>query len=545
MKLNRKWLLLVALVLSVAMATTGTLAYLTDDDADVNTMTLGKVEIVQNEQEWNADETALQQFTQDKPLLPYVGAMGWENTEADDGAYRRFTMNNVVDKYVTVTNTGKSDAYVRTIIALEMGDYTYEEFKMIGVSINKINGDEFKFPGAWEWTDDFVAEIDGHNYNIMVAVHENIVAPGETTIPSLLQVYLSKEADNETVEKLDGNGNGKYDILVLSQAIQATGFEGLGVAAGVTGNAKDAAYALDEGFGDVTTTSVKAWFEGIDEDDIGSPGDKNDTNNPPKAPNGDDDSVTYEIPADAVPVGSATELVEQVAAGNTTFVLAAGKYDISSLGGKNLTLYGESKEAVLTLVNEGEYGMDYGFDGASINFYGLTFDTTGMTTNSANQGPTWPGYARLKNATYNDCDFKGSYSPVAGIHEFNYCNFTVSGNAYNCWIYGASKVTYTNCTFDCDGKSIYVDGNGDEGTKLTATNCVFNDNGDDTVVNDKAAIETGTTYGKTYELTLTNVDVNGFTVNPTGISTGSTLWANKHSMGTDKLNVVVDGVDVY
>lgn len=45
MKLNRKWMLLAALVLSVAMATTGTLAYLTDEDADVNTMTLGNVEI--------------------------------------------------------------------------------------------------------------------------------------------------------------------------------------------------------------------------------------------------------------------------------------------------------------------------------------------------------------------------------------------------------------------------------------------------------------------------------------------------------------------
>ena len=33
--------------------------------------------------------------------------------------------------------------------------------------------------------------------------------------------------------------------------------------------------------------------------------------------------------------------------------------------------------------------------------------------------------------------------------------------------------------------------------------------------------------------------------NDKGINTGSTLWANKNSMGTDKLNVVIDGVDVY
>ena len=51
MKLNRKWLMVIALVMSLTMVTAGTLAYLTDQDADKNTMTLGKVEIVQNELE--------------------------------------------------------------------------------------------------------------------------------------------------------------------------------------------------------------------------------------------------------------------------------------------------------------------------------------------------------------------------------------------------------------------------------------------------------------------------------------------------------------
>ena len=42
-----------------------------------------------------------------------------------------------------------------------------------------------------------------------------------------------------------------------------------------------------------------------------------------------------------------------------------------------------------------------------------------------------------------------------------------------------------------------------------------------------------------------SVFTNGYEINDKGINTGSTLWANKNSMGTDKLNVVVDGVDVY
>ena len=77
--------------------------------------------------------------------------------------------------------------------------------------------------------------------------HENGILPaGKTTYPSLAQVYLKSEATNEDMESLDGNGNGKLDIVVLSQAVQADGFA-------------DAKTALDTAFG---TPSAKAaeWF---------------------------------------------------------------------------------------------------------------------------------------------------------------------------------------------------------------------------------------------------------------------------------------------
>lgn len=266
-------LMVLSLVLALALGVGGTMAYLQDTDADVNVMTLGNVYITQNEQEYNA-AGELVEFTQDKPLYPYVGQLGWKNKEVADGAYRQFTMNNVVDKYVTVTNTGKSDAYVRTFIALEMGDYTVEEFEMIGVSINAENGGEFKFPGTWVWGEDFVVEIDGNNYYVMVAEHQDALAPGETTIPSLNQIYLKNTAGNEEVEKLDGNGNGKYDVLVLSQAVQTQGFAD----ANESGSAADE--ALNEAFpyGTEKAATVAGWFG---EAEVGTPGDKNDTNNPP------------------------------------------------------------------------------------------------------------------------------------------------------------------------------------------------------------------------------------------------------------------------
>jgi hypothetical protein len=80
-------------------------------------------------------------------------------------------------------------------------------------------------------------------------------------------------------------------------------------------------------------------------------------------------------------------------------------------------------------------------------------------------------------------------------------------------------------------------------TKLTMNNCVFNDNGGLTDL--KAAIEIGNDYNTSYELVVNQATVNGFEINDKGINTGTTLWANKNSMPKEKLNVVVDGVDVY
>lgn len=264
MKLNRKWLLLVALVLSVAMATTGTLAYLTDEDADVNTMTLGKVEIVQNEQE--RTEHGLDEFTQDKPLYPAVfpgSSIPWaaegDWVEPGNQAWKVVEDNsNVVDKFVTVTNIGKSDAYVRTIIAYE-GDETYgpegEYIHIVHNSDNVTPAIEVECLG--------VMEINEVKYTVYSYTYPEVLTPDQTTIPSLKQIYMDKNADNEVVEQYGE----KYDVLVLSQAIQVNGFEEMGPAD-----------ALNEGFGEVNATNLAKWLA---ETEVGSPGDKWPNNNPP------------------------------------------------------------------------------------------------------------------------------------------------------------------------------------------------------------------------------------------------------------------------
>jgi len=247
MTMKKKILTTLSVVLILGMAALGILAYLSDTDSDVNVMTLGNVKIEQIEQEWG--NGFLVDFTQGKPLYPCVGSLGWTNTSEADGAYRTFTMNNAVDKYVSVKNTGKSDAYVRTFIALEMGDMEMSKYaEVISASVNSENGTEF--PGLdWIWTDDFVTEIDGNTYNIMVAVHKDPVKSGETTIPSLLQVYMKSSATNEDCEAIDGNGNGTFDILVYSEAVQTEGFA-------------DAMTALNTAFGDTSEPNRYHPWEG-------------------------------------------------------------------------------------------------------------------------------------------------------------------------------------------------------------------------------------------------------------------------------------------
>ena len=234
-------------------------------------------------------------------------------------------------------------------------------------------------------------------------------------------------------------------------------------------------------------------------------------------------------------VESATEINTAIQDGKTSIVLTAGTYVIPAAAqGKTLTFVGtgnpEDVKVAVTKVGNGGENCDYGLDGSTVTFDGVT-----ITTNSS----TYIGYARC-NGTYNNCVINGTYT-LYGKSVFNNCEFNVSGDVYNIWTWGAPEATFTKCTFNCDGKAMLLYGT--ENTKLTMNDCVFNDKGG--LSDLKAAIEIGNDYNKSYELIVNKATVNGFAINDKGINTGTTLWANKNSMPKDKLNVVVDGVDVY
>lgn len=262
--MNKRKLLLVALSLCMVaiLAMGGTLAYLTDTDNDVNTFTVGKVKIVQNEKDRNGKDF------EDAKLFPIV-----DDVVDAQGFHQG---KNYLDKMVSVTvDANSEDVYVRTYMAipaaLDNGPTTFDANANIlhwnGASAKydkaiaehgKVNVDE----NYWYWGTDlsndwpgnggawngYQTTVNGVLYNVYVATHSDVLQAGDTTAPSLLGVYLDKmvNVDEEGYFLMEEGGargtainfdlSKEFNILIKTEAVQATGFD-------------NAIYALDSAFG--------------------------------------------------------------------------------------------------------------------------------------------------------------------------------------------------------------------------------------------------------------------------------------------------------
>ena len=219
--------------------------------------------------------------------------------------------------------------------------------------------------------------------------------------------------------------------------------------------------------------------------------------------------------------------------------LPPGTYTIpSEAKGKTLTIIG-TKDTVIKHVpaGQGEAGgqLDYNLDGSTVTFRGVTFDIGTAT---------YSGWARAK-LTCVDCVFNGHLCLNADS-SFEKCDFNIEGDQYNIWTWGAKNMKFTDCKFYSDGKALLLYQEGTNIVNLEVVKCTFYDSG--ALTSKKAAIEIGDApYGATptYNVIVSETTVNGYEINDDGLNTGTTLWANKNSMPVNRLNVYVDGVDVY
>ena len=243
----------------------------------------------------------------------------------------------------------------------------------------------------------------------------------------------------------------------------------------------------------------------------------------------DTDATYADVEIVAEPTNEALAAAVASVENGGTVVLPAGEYTIpTSAGGKEFTISG-TKDTVVKIdtVNTNAGGADVTFKDVTIN---------GQTSGD------YAGLGNGCNVSFVDCTINGKISLYGENASFVNCTFN-NKNDYSVWTWGGKDVDFIGCTFNSGGKALLVYGEYVQ-TNIDIIDCTFND--DDTLDPDKAAIEIGSDRDTdTHNINIKNVTVNGFDVNPNGISTGSTTWANKNSMPKDRLNVVIDGVDVY
>ena len=277
--MKKKILLVLSFLAVIGLSVGGTIAYFTAQDAEVATFTYGNVKIEQlqyervvengewismgesNKDQWGYIPDKIQQVTstQGSAILPAVyqnekNTMIWDDRNGSEaasgegshqqswgqlnapGSNQLFddSVRNVVDRFTFVKNTGNEDAYVRTWVAFEQGNISEEQYeRIIHVNQNESWWDKTQEIYDYEIADEETGKVNKYYVICYEFKGENAdnrkagiqtLSPNAITRPSLLQFYLDPTTTGEEVELMDGNGNGQLDVITISQAVQAEGF---------------------------------------------------------------------------------------------------------------------------------------------------------------------------------------------------------------------------------------------------------------------------------------------------------------------------------
>ena len=271
----KKKILSICLVIALAATAVvgGTLAYFTDTEGAKNVMTVGNVDIIQDETNEKGEA-----FEDNQKLFPYTGSGDMMNPENQEQIQTDYftggvpkTANNWITKLVTVKNDGSEDAYVRTLFAFQnlsdgtiaadpatgdlawrtqhglhydLGQHTASVYFPKDASGNYItytNGGKSYIVGEYFY------KMDNGNGG-----YDSILNPQERSHPSLKSIALEYYVDNEDAKLYED-----YEILVVSQAVQTKGFTD------VNGNGVICDDALNTAFGELAkadNAKLTEWF---------------------------------------------------------------------------------------------------------------------------------------------------------------------------------------------------------------------------------------------------------------------------------------------
>lgn len=234
----------------------------------------------------------------------------------------------------------------------------------------------------------------------------------------------------------------------------------------------------------------------------------------------DADALYYgEAPEGAVVVSSADELKNAVANDASTVYLKAGEYDIADCKNADLTINGLTEGVIIKVMKEGEDGCDYGFDGSTVTFNGVTIDTTDDNGN-------YKGFARM-TATFNNCNFVGAYAAFKDS-SFNNCTFDFKDGYF--WTWGAETLKFSRCTFNGNSKAILA--HGGIKTIINIENCAF-------VATEKGYTGSG---DNTAAVEIDPIGSNTYTVNFSGNNTITEAYDGWTRVKDDSTGHTINGL---
>ena len=211
----------------------------------------------------------------------------------------------------------------------------------------------------------------------------------------------------------------------------------------------------------------------------------------------------------------------------TVKLTEAGTYTLPEMSEKDVTIVG-TKDTVIDM--KGEDGKGKVNKAAAASFEGVTV---------AFGAEDYKGFQHTGKLTYKDCTITGKQFLYATDVEFINCKFVQDAVDYNVWTYGAGKVLFKDCEFECEGKAVLIYNEGSiNGQTVEFQNCKFTASAP---VAGKAAIEIDSSLlpdGGTYKVIIDQSTADNVTGFAAGSVSGNTVWNNKK--GT-KATVIVAG----
>ena len=209
----------------------------------------------------------------------------------------------------------------------------------------------------------------------------------------------------------------------------------------------------------------------------------------------------------------------------TVKLTKAGTYTLPALDDKNVTIIG-TKDTVIDMKGETKKADSVNFEGVTVAF----------------SNDNYKGFQHTGKLTYKDCTITGMQFLYADEVEFVNCKFVQDAVAYNVWTYGAGKVLFKDCEFECEGKAVLIYNEGSiNGQTVEFQNCKFTASAP---ADGKAAVEIDSSLlpdGGTYKVIIDQSTADNVTGFAAGSVSHNTVWNNKKG---EKATVIVNGETV-